>query len=281
MLTDRVRRHCAEVAATARHVRIDPRAEVAAGGISGLDPALHYLEGPRADVARYVLILDAINFGSGWFDELDTTTDALTERLTAYTRERGAPWSAAELRGLDPGAVAEALGLDADHQLTRLYSAGLNHLGVFLADHPLLDLLGHSAERLAERLAAGMPFFDDTGYYKRAQIAANDLHLAGVAEFSDIGRLTIFADNLVPHVLRLDGVLHYSDELAEHIDARRSLPAGGRFERELRACAVHACELLARRLEVTPALLDNWLWNRGQQPPYSERPAHITRTVYY
>jgi hypothetical protein len=281
MLTDRVRRHCAEVAADARDVRIDPQAEVAAGGISGLDPTLHYLEGSRADVARYVLILDAINFGSGWFDELDTTTDALTERLTAYTRERGAPWSAGELRELDARAVAEALGLEPDHRLTRLYSAGLNHLGVLLADHPILDLLGTSAERLAERLAAGMPFFDDRGFYKRAQIAANDLHLAGVVEFGDIGRLTIFADNLVPHVLRLDGVLHYSDELAERIDTRQELPAGGRLERELRGCAVHACEQLARRLEVTPALLDNWLWNRGRQPPYSERPAHITRTVYY
>ena len=64
-----------------------------------------------------------------------------------------------------------------------------------------------------------MPFFDDRGYYKRAQIATNDLHLAGVVDFPDIARLTVFADNLVPHVLRLDGVLQYSDELAELIDA--------------------------------------------------------------
>ena len=281
MLTDRVRRHCADVAATARHVRIDPEAEVAAGGISGLNPALHYLEGSRADVARYVLILDAINFGSGWFGELETTTDAITERLTTHTRERGAPWTAAELRALDAAAVGETLGLAADHQLTGLYTAGLNHLGMFLSDGSILDLLGFSAELLAERLAVGMPFFDDRGFYKRAQIAANDLHLAGVVDFPDVGRLTVFADNLVPHVLRLDGVLHYSDELAEQVDALQELPAGGEFERELRACAVHACEQLARRLDVTPALLDNWLWNRGRHPPYSERPAHITRTVYY
>ena len=281
MLTDRVRRHCAEVAAGARHVRIDAQAEMAPGGISGLNPSLHYLEGSRADVARYVLILDAINFGSGWFGELDTTTDALTERLTTHTRERGAPWTAAELRALDAATVGDTLGLEPEHQLTRLYSAGLNHLGLFLADRPILDLIGASAERLAERLATEMPFFDDRGYYKRAQIAANDLHLAGVVDFPDVGRLTVFADNLVPHVLRLDGVLHYSDELAELVDAEEELLPGGEFERELRGCAVHACEQLARRLDVTPALLDNWLWNRGQQPPYSDRPAHITRTVYY
>ena len=264
----------------ARHVaHRSRRPRSRAGGISGLDPTLHFLEGSRADVARYVLILDAINFGSGWFGELDTTTDALTERLTAHTRERGAPWTAAELRALDAAAVGETLGLEPEHQLTRLYSAGLNHLGLFLGDRPILDLLGDSAERLAERLATGMPFFDDRGYYKRAQIAANDLHLAGVVDFADVDRLTVFADNLVPHVLRLDGVLHL---LRRARGARRrrgrSCAAGGEFERELRGCAVHACEQLARRLGVTPALLDNWLWNRGQQPPYSERPAHITRT---
>ena len=44
--------------------------------------------------------------------------------------------------------------------------------------------------------------FADHGFYKRAQIVASDLALAGVAEFDDLDRLTIFADNLVPHVLR-------------------------------------------------------------------------------
>ena len=281
MLTDRVRLHCEGVAAAARHVRIDPAAEVAAGGISGLDETLHFLEGSKADVARYVLILDTINFGSGWFTELGTTTDALTQRLTAHTRAHGAPWTAGELCTLDAEAVGDALGLDPAHQLTRLYSAALNHLGLFLGDRPILKLLGDSAEELAERLASEMPFFDDRGFYKRAQIAANDLQLAGVVEFADIDRLTVFADNLLPHVLRLDGVLVYSDELAEQIDAGQRLTAGGEFERELRGCAVHACEGLAAKLGVPARLLDNWLWNRGQQPPYSERPAHVTHTVYY
>ena len=44
-------------------------------------------------------------------------------------------------------------------------------------------------------------------FLKRAQIAAADLCRAGVAEFADLGELTMFADNLVPHVLRLDGIL--------------------------------------------------------------------------
>ena len=125
-----------------------------------------------------------------------------------------------------------------------------------------------------------MPFFDDRGFWKRAQITVNDLALAGVAEFPDIDELTIFADNLVPHVLRMDGVLVYDDELAADIDGGEPLPRGRR-EREIRACAVHACEAIAAELKIPPRDLDVMLWNRGQEPRYKARPRHRTRTVYY
>jgi Potential Queuosine, Q, salvage protein family len=42
-----------------------------------------------------------------------------------------------------------------------------------------------------------------------AQLAAADLGRAGAADLHDIDRLTMFADNLVPRVLRLDGVLRF------------------------------------------------------------------------
>ena len=122
--------------------------------------------------------------------------------------------------------------------------------------------------------------YADRGFYKRAQIVPNDLALAGVAQFRDLDRLTIFADNLVPHVLRCDGVLVYDPALAAHIDAEHVLPAG-REEREIRACALHACELLGARLGVPPRVLDMWLWNRGQAPELKAIPRHRTRTVYY
>jgi hypothetical protein len=273
VLTDEVRRHCANIAAAARHVRIDLEAPIALDGIAGLNPELHFVEGDPRDVARYVFILDAINFGSGWFTELDTTTDVITERLTAHARAEG-PWTPAQMRALRPAAVGDTLGLDPEHELTRLYARALNDLGT-------LDLtIPGSAEELAQRLAT-LPFFADRGFYKRAQITANDLQLAGVADFEDIDRLTIFADNLVPHVLRLDGVLVYDDELATRVDHQLELKAGDEFEREVRAGAVHACEQLAARASVPPRTLDNWLWNRGQHPPYSDRPAHITKTVFY
>ena len=137
-----------------------------------------------------------------------------------------------------------------------------------------------SAEGLATRLASAMVLFNDRGFYKRAQIVPANLALAGVATFDDLDRLTIFADNLVPHVLRCDGVLVYEERLAAHIDAGRPLRPGPQ-EHEIRACALHACELLSARLGVAPRVLDSWLWNRGQSPEYKARPRHRCRCVYY
>src|SRR4051812_47879403 len=288
-LCDDVRRHCATVAAGARWVEIDLEAlgRIEPGPPPMLDPERHYLEGPREDVATYLLTLDAINFGSGWFPTLRkrpgssgyyTVAWALADRFRAH-----GPWTSEELGGLDADDVARVLEQEPGHDLMALYAEALNQLGGFLGDRSALDVVaaaGGSAERLAEQLAAGMPMFDDRGYWKRAQIVSNDFALAGLAEFGDFDRLTIFADNLVPHVLRVDGVLRYDPELAALIDREELLPAGEQ-EQEIRACAVHACELISERLAVPPRLLDTWLWNRGQEPRYKAIPRHRTRTTAY
>ena len=287
LLYDRVRTHCATVARGARWVTIVPGATLPGGGVAGLDPAEHLLDGPAEDVARYVLIMDAVNFGSGWFPTLRhgaEGTGGMTRRLTERFRRDGGPWTATELRTATPAIAAGVLDEDEGHPLMGHYAEALRQLGAFLGDRDALDVVdaaGGSAARLAASLAEGMPYFEDPGFYKRAQIAANDLALAGVAAWEDADRLTVFADNLVPHVLRLDGVLEYDPELAALVDAGALLPAGGAMETEIRACAVHACELQAARLGVAPRLLDNWLWNRGLEPAYAGRPAHLTRTVRY
>jgi hypothetical protein len=211
---------------------------------------------------------------SGYF----TVASALTD----FWRAEGG-WSLRDLRTLKPADVGDVLGQERGHELMTLYADALRSLGRFLDGRRALDLIeeaGGSAERLAAMLAAGMAFFDDAGFWKRAQIVPNDLALAGVAEFRDLDRLTIFADNLVPHVLRVDGVLVYDPELAARIDAGELLPPGEE-EREIRACAVHACELLSSRLGVPARLLDVALWSKGQAPSYKSVPRHRTRTVFY
>ena len=93
--------------------------------------------------------------------------------------------------------MASTLGLEPSHRLTGLYAEALNQLGAWLPDHPLPE----TADALARSLTQ-MPFFADHGFYKRAQIAANDLQLAQVVDFPDIDRLTIFwRDMNTPFVL--------------------------------------------------------------------------------
>jgi len=252
-----------------------------------LDRDRHYLEGAPEDVADFMLILDSINFGSGWFPTLRKRPGmsgyfTVASSLTDFWR-RGGGWSVHELRTLKAVDVAGVLGQEPAHELMTLYADALRALGRFLGGRRALELVSEartSAERLAAMLAFGMPFFDDVGFWKRAQIAANDLALAGVAEFHDLDRLTIFADNLVPHVLRVDGALVYEPALAARIDAGEFL-APGEEEREIRGCAVHACELLAERLEMPARLLDVALWTKGQAPEYKAVPRHRTRTVFY
>ena len=284
----RVRRFCAQVAGAARWIDIDVGALAHTGSREGLDAGLHFLEGEPEEVARYVLVLDSVNFGSGWFATLElpdgeSGTSVSTRALTEHARRRGGTWSTGELRSLTATPVAEVLGQSADHPLMALYADALVQLGEWLGDGSALGRIAAaegSADAFARSLATGMPFFDDVGFYKRAQITANDLVHAGVADFGDIDLLTIFADDLVPHVLRGDGVLRYAPELAERVDAGVELEPGSAMEVEIRACAVHACELLARDLAVAPRTLDNWLWNRGED----DRPpgrAHRARTVFY
>jgi hypothetical protein len=293
-LSDDVRAASAEIAASARSVRIDLDAldALEPGSPPVLDAEHHYVEGEPEDVATYILALDAINFGSGWFPTLRKRRGADGRPVSGYftvawglaDRFRHAgPWTSAELRGMRTAEIAEVLGQRPDHELMALFAQALRQLGAFLDGRSALDAItaaGGSAVRLAEQLAAGMPMFRDHGFYKRAQIVPSDLELAGVASFSDIDRLSIFADNLVPHVLRCDGVLRYEPALAAHIDSGRLLPSG-RAEREIRACAVHACALIAERTGMTERDVDNALWTRGGAPEYKAVPRHRTRTIFY
>lgn len=298
-LTDEVRAGCAAIAGAARSVRIDEEGlQRLAAHCDGevpapaLDPERHYLEGAPEDVATYLLCVDAINFGSGWFPTLAKRTGQDGRPVSGYFtvawgvadrfRAHGA-WTPAQLRSMRTEEIAEVCGQRADHELMALYAQALRELGRFLGDRTAGDVVreaGGSAERLAATLATSMALWADRGFYKRAQIVPSDLAIAGVASFSDLDRLTIMADNLVPHVLRCAGVLVYDQALAARIDAGELLPPG-REEREIRACAVHACERLSHLTGIPPRVLDTWLWNAGQDPAVKARPRHRTRCVFY
>lgn len=317
---EEVRVGCAWVAARARHVRV---AEARVGEYArrlplervrapALDPRYHYLEGDVEDTVAFVLTLDAINFGSGYFPKVRkrpglsgyfTMAASLTDRFRT-----GGRLSADELARLTEADCAALFGQERDDgpvdELMGLFARALNDLGRLVGERyggscvGLVESAGGSADQLV-RLLAEMPFFRDeeayggrmVPFYKRAQLTAADLALAlggeGPGRFVDLDQLTIFADNLVPHVLRVDGVLRYEEELVARIAAGELIPAGSEEVVEIRAGAVHAVELLVGELrraghaDVSAAGLDYLLWNRGQEPAYKARPRHRTRTVFY
>jgi len=247
---------------------------------------------------------------SGYF----TIALGLRERFDA----RG-PWSAAQLREIGAPEIAGVLGQDPEHELMALLARSLNDLGAHVADEhggrfaavvetarpaapatPGESLAGRdagaaaparaSAVALVERLARWDCFADASLYdgrtvpfLKRAQIAAADLHLAGAADFgADLHRLTLFADNLVPHVLRLDGILDLDPQLTARIERAELLQHGSPEEVELRAGAVHAAELICReRPDLTAQQVDQILWTRGGGTAYKAVPRPRARCTAY
>ncbi|MBV8717595.1 MAG: hypothetical protein JOZ65_21240 [Chloroflexi bacterium] len=297
-LLDSVRANAAELDASAKYVRICE--ERVAGYASSLpveearapelDPKTHYLGEPEHTLA-YLVSLDAINFGSGYFPHLRKRPGLSGYFTVAASLKDVWPLPVDALRALTPDDCTRIFGQtdsDADVlELMGLFARALNDLGRLLSNRYRRDFRGlveaadGSAERLAELLAE-MPFYQDVGFYKRAQLTAADLSVAGVATFEDLGSLTIFADNLVPHVLRVDGILEYDPWLLERINREELIAPNSREEREIRACALHAVELLRQHLDgVTSMQLDYVLWNRGQQPAYKAQPRHRARTVFY
>jgi hypothetical protein len=245
--------------------------------------------------AAFSLTLNAVNFGSGWFPTLRKPAGLSGFRTIEAALRAHGPWPARELAAIDVAEVAATFGQDPGHELMPLFTLALRELGARVsADHDSsfaeLGRCGDgSAVALAERLA-GWPTWQDVSeydgepvpFFKRAQIAAADLHLIGVAPAGDIDRLTLFADNLVPHVLRLDGILELDPRLVEQIEAGRLLEHGSPQEVEIRACALHAVELLvAAHGATTATAVENVLWNRGASARYKARPRHRARSTAY
>jgi hypothetical protein len=305
-LPERVRAACAWVAAQAELVRIDEAVlERYAATLPDAAPAQEQdaelaLAGDRELRAAFAVCLDAVNFGSGWWPTI-RKRDGLSGYRTIATglaerfRSRGA-WSADELAEIGPRELAAVFGQEPQHPLMPRFAAALRDVGAHVAgEHAgsfaaLADAAAGSAVRCAELLSRWRSFADTSRYrgrevpfFKRAQIAAADLAAADVAAFEDLDRLTAFADNLVPHVLRLDGVLRVDPALAAAIERGELLEHGSPAEVELRACGVHAVELLAAATggRLCPAAIDSILWNRGAAPRYKAVPRHRSRCTAY
>jgi hypothetical protein len=298
-MPDEIRAACARVAAVALHVHVVEDAVPAyARTLPAESPPAPDLAAGASDEERaaFGLQLNAVNFGSGWFPTLRKPGGLSGFRTVEAGLKARGPWTAEELPEVDAaGAAATFGGQDPGHPLMALFASALRELGEHVrAEHDgsflaLARAGGGSAVALAERLAALPTWFDASPYdgarvpfFKRAQLAAADLHLQGIAPAGDVGELTLFADNLVPHVLRIDGVLAFDDELVARIDRGELIEHDSPEEVEIRACAVHAVELLvAAHGATTATAVDNTLWHRGGEPRYKAHPRHRARTTAY
>lgn len=297
-LTDDIRAASARVAAAARSVRIVEAAiEPYAATLPAETPPAPDLEPGAPDERRaaFSITLNAVNFGSGWFPTLRKPPGLSGFRTVEAGLKAHGPWPAEHLAGIDREEIARTLGQDPEHELMGRFETALRELGARVRDEHGGSFLAlarsgeGSAEALAAHLATWPTWHDVSPYdgepvpfFKRAQIAAADLALAGIAPAHDLPRLTLFADNLVPHVLRLDGVLEADPELVARIDAGELIEHDSPEEVELRACALHAVELLVAAHGATDATaVDYVLWTRGAGARYKARPRHRARTTAY
>src|SRR4051794_37380796 len=150
-LTDAVRANGERIAAGARSVSIDLEAlgALEGGAAPELDAERHYLEGSEADVASYLLVLDTINFGSGWFPTLRKRTGSsgyftIAAGLADRYRAHG-PYGNAQLRAMRTEEIAAVCGQRADHELMALFAQALRQLGAFLGERSALDLVREAA----------------------------------------------------------------------------------------------------------------------------------------
>ena len=294
-LPDEVRAAAAHVAARARHVRVvEDAIEAYAATLPAASPPAPDVAGADDERrAAFSLQLNAINFGSGWFPTLRKPPGLSGFRTVEAGLRAHGPWSPAELQAMTAERIAGALGQEPGHELMALFARALAELGAAAEEAGGFLALARSGDgslvALAERLAA-LPMWRDVSpygeltvpFFKRAQIAAADLHLQGLVAGPDLPALTLFADNLVPHVLRLDGVLAFDDDLVARIDREELLEHDSPEEVEIRACAVRAVELLvAAHGHTTATTVDNTLWHRGAGARYKARPRHRARTTAY
>ncbi|KAI8019761.1 Queuosine salvage protein [Camellia lanceoleosa] len=304
---DEVRATTAWVASRSSHVSVDSSGiervvDTIKDSIPKVDwdfEGIHYFDNGPLTV-QYLFVLDALNF-CFWPDK-DLSYDHLASGLKAalqndksvFDADRLQKYTGPELRKLLKWP--RPLPLE-DERVRLLHEVGLELERNFEGKASnLVDSCGKSAVKLVTLVTRHFPGFRDHSVYKghqvflykRAQIFAADLLGAfkgkGYGEFNDKGAITIFADYIVPAVLRQLGVLRYSSALAGTIEAEGEIDSGSEEEVELRACSVYAVEKMRELMwkkfgkQVLSADLDLWLCFLLTHIFYKFIPTHLIWT---
>jgi hypothetical protein len=265
----------------------------------------HYA-GDEYKLLQFIILLDTLNFGSGYSSEWKEKVQASGYKTIAAAIKNllksNPVITADDLEKVTYQDLAKIFNVPEDFTLLPYFTASWNELGYFLNQQYHGDFVGfieschHSASQLVHLLAKNLYTFRDIAIYKtrevpflkKAQCLTADLFLAfkgiGWGQFDDIRLLTSFADNLVPHVLKTEGILTYSKALEQQITNNIKIPSNSFEEVELRATTVKTVEMMKemlRQQDVLSIQIDWYLWNLGQSSQYKSLPRHRTHTIYY
>ncbi|KAK1315840.1 hypothetical protein QJS10_CPA05g01293 [Acorus calamus] len=261
---------------------------------------IHYFDGGPLTV-QYLFVLDALNF-CFWPDK-DLSYDHLASGLKTALQNDKHAFDADRLQTYTGPQLRELLKWPRplpleDERIRLLHEVGVELERSFEGKAAkLVDSCGNSAASLVGLITSHFPGFRDHALYKghqvflykRAQIFVADLWGAfrgqGYGSFNDIGSITIFADYIVPAVLRQMGVLRYSSALSSVIDANDEISSGSEEEVEIRSCSIYAVEKMKELIwtkfgkKVMSIELDLWLWSVGIQCPSLQH--HRTLSIFY
>ncbi|XP_058464891.1 queuosine 5'-phosphate N-glycosylase/hydrolase [Malaya genurostris] len=167
----------------------------------------------------------------------------------------------------------------------------------------------NSAGELLKLIVDEFPCFRDeaeyngqqVSIYKRAQILIGDVWACyrgkDLGYFSDIDRITMFADYRVPQVLVHFKAIQYNDQLMTLLKTDKLLTNGCPEEVEIRGASIYVVERLKEMViaelkanhpdisvkHVNAVLLDHFLWDyrRKHATELEYIPFHKTVSVYY
>jgi hypothetical protein len=164
--------------------------------------------------------------------------------------------------------------------------------------HSCSPRLYDSGNGLVDRLVKEFPRFNDVStydnreikFYKLAQLGYwgmySGLGDTGAFKLEDAGKMTAFADYIVPVALRLMGMTSYSPALEQAINSYQMIPRDSRQEVEIRAHSLYATALLTEEInKLRPAdrqviipQIDARIWTHYHTTHW---PHHLTKTIMY
>lgn len=147
------------------------------------------------------------------------------------------------------------------------------------------------AINLLSLIIENFPLFEDTAnykgrkisFYKRAQALVESIDSLQEKPLANSHKLTALADYILPRKMRDEGILKYSDELAEKVDNNQMLLAGSNYEVEIRANTIRVVEKIKHTLakngiNFTSKEINDYIWLLCV-PEIT--PHHHTRTTAY